>query len=109
EVVGGDDGYEIDALRRGERCLALGHRLVAVVHTARIEMQLASLRARLVRIRRERAGDELGETIECGGAAVHRTDECAGPTADHAEAKLARESHLNRIAKVAPVDAPAPD
>ena len=93
EVVGRDDGDEVDALPRRERRLALGHRVVALVYALRIEIQLASLRARFVPVRREGARGETREAIHCGSAAVHGADESTRTAADHSEAQLPSGGH----------------
>ena len=43
QVVGRHDGYEIDALALGQRRLALRHRVVALVDSLWIEMELSTL------------------------------------------------------------------
>src|SRR5205085_12289453 len=93
DVVGRDDGHEIDALLRRECRLALGHRFVALVYSLPIEMQLSTLGPRLIAVRRKGARDEGCETLQRGGAAVYGTDERTGAATNHPEAKLAREGH----------------
>ena len=82
-VVRGDDRNRLDPV--GALRLGLRHGLVVVVDAVGGEAERFARAPRLLRRRRQRAGDELVLVVDPRGDAVNRADEGALPAAHHAE------------------------
>ena len=82
-VVGGDDRNRLDPVR--PLGLRLRHALVVVVDAVGRKSKGFARPARLLRRRRQRAGDQFVLVVDARGDAVHRADEGALAAAHHAE------------------------
>ncbi len=83
DVIGGDDGDEVDALIRRQGGFLCHELLEAPVDARGIEEEVGAAGPGLFRIGRESAGGEFNLAIDMGGDAMDRTDEGAAPAANH--------------------------
>lgn len=88
-VVRRDDRDGVDAVSAA--LLALRHCGGVGIDPGGIEQEILARKAPALGIGGERAGDELPAVVQPRGDAVHRPDEGAASTADHAEAQAAAE------------------
>jgi len=85
QVIGGDDGQQVDALGRVETPFPVQQRLPAGIHALRRQATVTPGFGIAGRVTAERPGHQVDAASQCRSLAVHLADKGAGTAADHAQ------------------------
>jgi len=92
-VVGCGDRNEVDPFTHGQLQFFFDHFLVGAIDALGIEQKLPALLLGSAGVDIECPGYQINTAVQTRRLAMHVTDECSGPAADHSHFQISIESH----------------